>query len=286
MEQAFFKHIENKLSAKINSITSVSGGDISSAFRIITSDQSFFLKTNTVLNALNMFQTEAEALKTIANTNTISTPKVIDCSKFENISFLLMEFIESKSPSSKDFKTLGKQLAQLHQNTNPYFGLEQDNFIGSLKQSNKPTNSWNLFYVNERLFPQLQLAIQNQLLIESECPSKEQMLNKLEPIFQNIKPSLLHGDLWNGNILISENGSPYLIDPAIYYGDREVDMAMTKLFGGFSNSFYDAYYTIHPITENSAIKTEIYQLYYLLVHLNLFGRSYYNAVITILKKYF
>ncbi|MBR9756542.1 MAG: fructosamine kinase family protein [Algicola sp.] len=286
MNDAFFKHIENSLSAKINSITSVSGGDISSAFKIITLNQSYFLKINTASNALNMFQTEAEALKTIANTNTIATPKVIDCSKFENISFLLLEFIESRSPSSKDFKTLGKQLATLHQKTNAYFGLQKDNFIGSLIQANKPTDSWNTFYVNKRLLPQLQLTIQNDLLLESDCPSKEQMLDKLHPYFKNIKPSLLHGDLWGGNYLISTNGIPFLIDPAMYFGHSEMDIAMTKLFGGFSENFYKAYHNSIPIDQFTSTRIEIYQLYYLLVHLNLFGSSYRNSVKTILNKHF
>ncbi|RSK39315.1 fructosamine kinase family protein [Mangrovimonas spongiae] len=286
MNEAFLKHIENSLSAKIKSMTSVSGGDISSAFKIITSDQSYFLKTNTASNTLNMFQTEAEALKTIAHTNTIATPKVLDYSKFENISYLLLEFIESKSPSSKDFKTLGKQLATLHQKTNSYFGLQKDNFIGSLKQPNKPTNSWNTFYVNKRLLPQLQLAQKNGLISKNECPPINIMLENFHPLFQNIKPSLLHGDLWGGNYLISKNGTPFLIDPAIYFGHSEVDIAMTKLFGGFSENFYNAYHDSIPTDEFTSNRIEIYQLYYLLIHLNLFGRSYYNSVITILKKYF
>ncbi|MCR8668559.1 fructosamine kinase family protein [Aestuariibaculum sp. M13] len=286
MTEDFIAHISKQIKAPIESIHSVSGGDISSAYKIITSGQSYFLKTNTISNALQMFQTEAEALKTIANTNTISTPKVLDYSQFKNTSFLLLEFIDSKSPDSEDFKTLGRQLAELHKNTNAYFGLQQDDFIGSLIQYNKPTDSWNSFYVNERLYPQLQLAIQRQLLLESECPSKGQMLNKLNPLFQNIKPSLLHGDLWSGNYLIATNGKPYLIDPAMYFGDSEVDIAMTKLFGGFSEDFYKAYHNMIPEDEFTSNRIEVYQLYYLLIHLNLFGKSYYSSVINLLKKYF
>ncbi|MBD0825104.1 fructosamine kinase family protein [Aestuariibaculum marinum] len=149
MTEEFIFHISTVINEYIESIHAVSGGDISSAYKIITSNQSYFLKTNTASNALHMFQNEAEALETIAKTNTIATPNIIDCSTFENTSYLLLEFIESKSPSVEDFKTLGKQLAALHQNTNSYFGLQQDNFIGSLSQSNTPTDSWNTFYVNE-----------------------------------------------------------------------------------------------------------------------------------------
>ncbi|WMI64523.1 fructosamine kinase family protein [Aestuariibaculum sp. YM273] len=286
MTEKFVFHISTVINEYIESIHAVSGGDISSAHKFVTSNQSYFLKTNTAPNALHMFQTEAEALETIAKTNTIATPNVIDCSTFENTSYLLLEFIESKSPSSEDFKTLGKRLAALHQNTNSFFGLQQDNFIGSFNQSNTPTDSWNTFYVNERLFPQLQLSIKKQQLSASDCPSKEQILNNLKPLFQNITPSLLHGDLWSGNYLISENDTPFLIDPAMYFGHSEVDIAMTKLFGGFSEDFYKAYHDSIPADEFTFSRIEIYQLYYLLIHLNLFGKSYYPSVINLLKKYF
>ncbi|MGJ5641595.1 fructosamine kinase family protein [Formosa sp. S-31] len=286
MDKEFISHISTRLHTSITSIHSVTGGDISSAFKIITPNKNYFLKTNSASNALHMFESEAGALETIANTNAMSTPDVIDYSTFQNTSYLLLEYIEGKSPTQKNFKILGEQLAELHQNTNSYFGLKQDNFIGSLKQFNKPSDSWNAFYVNERLYPQLQLALQNQLLLECECPSKSQISDKLEPFFLNIKPSLLHGDLWSGNYLISTDGIPYLIDPAMYFGHHEVDIAMTKLFGGFSEDFYDAYHKIIPADKFTSNRIDIYQLYYLLIHLNLFGKSYRTSVINLLNKYF
>jgi fructosamine-3-kinase len=197
-----------------------------------------------------------------------------------------MEFIESKSPSNLDFKTLGSKLAELHQNTSDVFGLNKDNFIGSLFQSNKPNSSWVDFYLKERLLSQLQLAKQNHLLSEKECPSEKMISEKLENLFLNVKPSLLHGDLWSGNYLIAKDGTPFLIDPATYYGHSEVDIAMTKLFGGFGDDFYNAYYRNNTTDSKTASRIEIYQLYYLLVHLNLFGKSYYNSVHSILKRHF
>lgn len=278
-------YISNLLNETIIKTNSVSGGDISEAFKIITTKNSYFLKTNEA-SKLNMFQTEASALKHINNTNAIKTPEVFVVDTFNNKSFLLMEFIESKTPTVNDFKTLGLQLAVLHNYSSNYFGWEHDNFIGTLPQSNKQYASWCDFYIHQRLKPQLKLAKQRNLLSESECPSTEKMLQALQQMFQNTKPSLLHGDLWGGNYVISKNGEPYLIDPAMYYGHSEVDIAMTKLFGGFGDNFYEAYHKIHPTDSFTNSRIDIYQLYYLLVHLNLFGRSYYVSVSRILQKYF
>lgn len=280
------EHLSNLLNETVTNVSSAHGGDISKAYRLDTTGNSYFLKINSSLNAFLMFQTETHGLRLIGNTNTIKTPKVIAYDTFENVSFLLMEFIESKSPSPKDLQNFGQQLAALHKSTSDYFGLNEDNFIGSLPQCNKQHKTWFDFYVSERLLPQLRLAKQKQLLSEKDCPSENQVSKTLEPLFKNIKPSLLHGDLWGGNYLISKDGSPYLIDPAVYYGHHEVDIAMSKLFGVFGEDFYNAYQSRIPQDLNTASRIEIYQLYYLLVHLNLFGRSYYGSVVSILKTYF
>ncbi|MBC3757638.1 fructosamine kinase family protein [Hyunsoonleella sp. SJ7] len=278
--------LSDLLKEYITHVNSVSGGDISQAYKISTSNFDYFLKVNNAPEALTMFQTEAYGLQAIAKTNTVKTPKVIAYDTFESSAFLLMEFIESKSPSSKGFKTLGKQLANLHQCTSEYFGLKQDNFIGRLPQSNTKHQNWTDFYTYERLIPQLEMAKQKGLLQDSEYPDTKLIKNRLQPLFENIKPSLLHGDLWSGNYLISKSGEPYLIDPAVYYGHGEVDIAMSKLFGGFGEAFYEAYFSMLPSDEHTSARIEIYQLYYLLVHLNMFGRSYYSSVTSIIQKYF
>ncbi|ULC58885.1 fructosamine kinase family protein [Flaviramulus sp. BrNp1-15] len=286
MDSVFIKHIETILNKKVTQLISVSGGDISEAFKIETSTKSYFLKVNNTPNALSMFKAEAYGLQLINDTKSIKTPKVIAYYSYQNTSFLLLEFIESKSPSTEDFKKLGHQLAKLHKNTSENFGLNQNNFIGSLPQSNTQHNTWLDFYTSERLLPQLELAKQKNLLTNKECPNEENIKNQLQELFTNIKPALLHGDLWSGNYLISTSGEPYLIDPAVYYGHFEVDIAMSKLFGGFSNDFYEEYFSNFTINSGTKARIEIYQLYYLLVHLNLFGSSYYSSVSSILKKYF
>ncbi|XCF05683.1 fructosamine kinase family protein [Tamlana crocina] len=279
-------HLSGILNEDICSMSPVHGGDISTAYKIETATNAYFLKTNQASSALTMFEIEANGLNLIGSTNTIKTPKVLFCNRFGNHAFLLMEFIESKSPSAKDFEHLGQQLAQLHQCSSKNFGLETDNFIGSLPQSNTQHSNWVDFYIHERLQPQFKLAHQKHLLTSSEIPSVKKMNNSLSPLFKNIKPSLLHGDLWSGNYLISKDGTPYLIDPAVYFGHNEVDIAMSKLFGGFGESFYQSYVEIFPFSDETSARIDIYQLYYLLVHLNLFGNSYRNSVKTILEKYF
>lgn len=279
-------HLSNLLNETITKVSLVSGGDISEAYKVETLNNTYFLKTNTAPNALTMFQAEAKGLQLISSTNSIKTPKVLVCNIFEGSALLLMECIESKTPSQKDFKTLGTQLGKLHKCTSENFGLQHDNFIGSLPQSNLQHKHWVDFYTNERLLPLLNLAQQKGLLTNAESPTKDTIKQGLDYLFKNIKPSLLHGDLWSGNYLISKNGTPYLIDPAVYYGHSEVDIAMSKLFGGFGDAFYKAYHSHVPKDEHTKARIEIYQLYYLLVHLNLFGRSYYGSVFSILKRHF
>lgn len=278
--------LSNLLNETITNISPISGGDVSTAFRIRTQNNAYFLKTNNMPEALTMFKKEANSLSVIAQTNTIKTPLIISCDTFEDLPYLLLEYIKPKSPSTFDFKTLGKQLAKLHQCSSNYFGLDEDNFIGRLPQNNNQHNTWLDFYTHERLLPQLELAQKKGLLKEKACPSIGYIKEQLQPLFEHIKPSLLHGDLWSGNYLIATDGTPYVIDPAIYYGHHEVDIAISKLFGGFEESFYSAYHDCFPMDYNTKARIDIYQLYYLLVHLNMFGASYYGSVSTILKTYF
>jgi len=278
--------ISQQLDIPILKYEPLSGGDISNAYLLHTSHKRYFLKTNASPQASTMFQVEKKGLAEIASTKTIATPKVFLCGQAEQVAYLLMEYIEPKRPDQNDFEQLGRDLARLHSVSSNHFGWSRDNFIGSLPQSNQVHNNWNSFYVEERLLPQLQLAQQQSLLTQKEVPTKATILAKGASLFKNISSVLLHGDLWSGNFLIASNGTPYLIDPAVYYGHAEVDIAMTRLFGGFDSAFYQSYYDVHPLKEGAKQRQDWYQLYYLLVHLNLFGTSYYTAVSRILKTYF
>lgn len=282
----FTDYLSNLIGSNITNINSVSGGDISAAYLIHTNQNNFFLKVNSKPWALDMFKAEAQGLKVISNTNTIGTPEVIVCDTIGNHAFILMDYIETKRATHANLELFGMQLAQLHRINSNEFGFEANNFIGSLHQSNEKHKTWNEFYIEERLKPQLELAKSKRLLLDSELPVANKMKDICAPFFKDIVPSLVHGDLWSGNYLISLEGKPYLIDPAAYFGHYEVDIAMSKLFGGFGPSFYYAYHEIIPMEAYTESRIELYQLYYLLVHLNLFGSSYYGSVKKILKKYF
>ena len=281
------EHISKITHRNFTQVNSVSGGSISSAFVLKNDDLSYFLKVNVQSNAHEMFVAEQTGLKAIEETKTIAVPKVHHVDTFEDKAFLLMDYVESKSAKASDYKALGRQLAQLHLNHNITFGFGSNNFIGSLPQSNKQYISWAEFYWHERIFPQLKLANQSHLLKANEIISEKTAISVFEELLgKEIKPSLLHGDLWAGNYLIAIDGTPYLIDPAVYYGHSMVDIAMSKLFGGFSVEFYNSYHDVIPKSSNYEAQIDLYQLYFLLVHLNLFGRSYYGSVASILKKYF
>lgn len=280
------KHISEKINSEIIQFKSVAGGDISSAYLLKTKHQKFFLKVNSKSFAKKMFEEEKKGLLAIENTNTIAVPHVYLVDELGGKSFLMMDFIESRRPNGKDYKHLGRDLAKLHLVTHENFGFSSDNFIGSLSQSNRSHADWAEFYWNERIAPQLQLSTKNEMLEEKHIPGKEDALKVFRQIFGDVKPALLHGDLWGGNYLISEDGTPYLIDPAVYYGHSMVDVAMSKLFGGFDAEFYEAYHAIIPQTVYYHEQIKLYQLYYLLVHLNLFGWSYRSSVVDILEWYF
>lgn len=284
--RAFLDDISHRAGLEITGFRPVSGGDISAAYKIDTRHGAFFLKVNPKPFAGDMFAAEKMGLEAIARTRTIAVPRVLLTGTVDGKSFLLMQYVENRRPTPADFRELGRKLAQLHQCSSETFGFPCGNFIGSLPQNNEPHTGWPEFYWDERIFPQMDLAMANNLLRPSEIPPREKALGVFNHILGNPKPSLLHGDLWSGNYLISAKGTPFLIDPAIYYGHSMVDIAMSRLFGGFSGEFYLAYHEIVPKTEDYDAQIDLYQLYYLLVHLNLFGSSYLPSVNSILKHYF
>lgn len=286
MDGSLLEAIGQWLGNPVLNHTAVSGGDISQAFRFTTKSEVLFCKVQMKSVAFEMFNAESIGLNAIRKTGVIQAPEVYSCERWGEGAVLIMEYLESKRPGESELEKFGKQLAQLHQQSEEFFGWSSDNFIGSLHQANNNHTDWTSFYVAERLRPQLNLAVEQNMLSEGEVPSDERMSEVLGVLFSDLKPSLLHGDLWGGNYLISSDGTPYLIDPAVYYGHNEVDIAMSRLFGGFGSSFYKGYESIIPMDQLSDDRIRIYQLYYLLVHLNLFGRSYYSGVMNILKHYF
>lgn len=280
-------HITQLTNKEFHDVQSLSGGSISSAYLLKWDKGAYFLKVNSTDDALEMFKAEHRGLSAIEKTATIAVPKVHHVDVYNNKAYLVMDYVESKSASGNDYKTLGTQLAKLHLNHKEKFGFFADNFIGELPQSNTQHVDWPSFYWHERIAPQLQLAKQSKMLKPSEIIPEQTAISVFEELFEkDIKPSLLHGDLWAGNYLIATDGTPYLIDPAVYWGHSMVDIAMSRLFGGFGSEFYTAYHEIIPKTANYEAQIDLYQLYFLLVHLNMFGSSYYGGVAAILNRYF
>ncbi len=271
----------------IQDITAVSGGDINEARKLILKDRSLFLKYNIGVDAQRMFETEKKGLELLGAGGQIAVPEVIYQQSAEDYAFLILEFVENKRPASDTFwKDFGASLAQLHkENTQENFGLDHSNFIGSLPQSNDFHDNWAGFYRQERIEPQVRMAYNDSLLPKGTLSLFEKLYYKFPDLFPPEPPTLIHGDLWSGNFLCSQNNEPYLIDPSVSYANREMDLGMSKLFGGFTPNFYDSYDEQYPLEKEWEDRMDLYQLYYLLVHVNLFGGSYTASVMSIVKRY-
>jgi fructosamine-3-kinase len=223
-----------------------------------------------------MFETEALGLIALSDTQTLRIPEVITYGVVENYAFLVLEYIELYSLKSSSSQELGKQLAELHQQKQADFGWPQDNFIGHNNQDNTQSGDWVSFWQERRLATQLELARRNGYLGEIQSLGQE-LISQVPYFFENyqLQASLLHGDLWSGNAAAAiKSGQAIIYDPACYFGDRETDIAMTELFGGFSAEFYKAYESVWPLDSGYSQRKTLYNLYHILNHLNLFGRSY------------
>lgn len=286
-EEKIKVRIEEKLNSKIKSLSSLSGGCISDAFKVTTDNGSnLFLKYNSSTSN-DMFIKEANGLQELAKANAIRIPEVLSFDE----DYILLEYIPSGNKKKNFFEEFGRNFAQLHKFSSNSFGFYEDNYIGSNPQKNIPeekeNNNWVNFYFNKRILFQLRLAEK----LGNETPELRKGISKLENKIQVIiggtqeKPSLLHGDLWSGNYMVDENGNAVLIDPAVYYGHREADLGMTKLFGGFSSEFYRAYNETFPLEDGYDYRENIYKLYHVLNHFNLFGGGYYSQALSLIKFY-
>ena len=261
----------------------VHGGDINQAFKVHTKKAIYFLKLNTANAYPAMFAKEAEGLQTLQERSSIKVPAVIAVGEYESWQWLLLEWIEKSAPSGGFWKVFGNGLGMLHQNTNLIFGWENDNYIGSLVQPNKQWDNWAAFYTNQRILPLTKQLFDVSSFTKKEVEVAERLCTRFEEIFPAEKPSLLHGDLWGGNFLVTGTGLPIIYDPAVYYGHREMDIGMTKLFGGFDSSFYDHYNESFPLEKDWLKRLPVTQLYPLLVHAVLFGGSYIRRCLDIMN---
>ena len=294
-----FTSIENALTSLFGKGTQITqtdrifGGDINEAYGLTLSNgMPIFMKSNTLENSA-FFTAEAAGLNAIAQTGSIKTPHIF-CSGTENrkpgYSFLLLEFISGTNRILEYWETFARQLATMHQSSTTDFvpggnyGFPNDNYIGAGKQINTPRDSWISFFRDCRLKPQFQSAANYFDAADQKRITK--LLERLDSLLVEPKhPSLLHGDLWSGNFLTGNDGRAWLIDPASYVGHAEADIAMTELFGGFSPAFYSAYQEAAPLQPGYHDRRDLYNLYHLLNHLNLFGGSYLSSVKRVLRRY-
>ena len=275
---------------RITDRRSVFGGDINRAYALTLSDGSvLFMKANTRAK-LGIFQGEAESLDFIRQTGTVRAPEALAIGTDADISYLLMEYIPSGSGSRSSSEELGLSLAQMHRaDTSPFvsggkYGALHDHLLGSGIQDNTPMNNWVKFFTECRLRPQFDRA---ERYFDSRTRKNiDVFLGKLDRYLTEPEyPSLLHGDLWAGNYMVDTAGHPWLIDPAAYVGHAEADLAMTELFGGFDRYFYETYREAGGLDPDYRERRDLYNLYHLVKHLNLFGTSYLYSVTSILRRY-
>lgn len=279
------KHLETSYHISVQNELSVSGGSISSASRVSTSRGELFLKWNDDVPG-NFFEKEADGLKLLqaAGTN-LRIPKVeaVGLPGDGTPGFLLMEYIESGR--SGDSEQFGAELARLHQEKETEFGLNENNYIGSLPQCNQKHSDWVSFFSEERIKPQLRMAVDSGKMNASDLQKWARLSSGLSDLLPTTKPSLVHGDLWSGNYLFDIHGRAVLIDPAVYYGHPEMDLAFSKMFGGFSAEFYSGYESVNPLENGFDERMPIYNLYPLLVHVNLFGGHYVSQTKSVLDRF-
>jgi fructosamine-3-kinase len=262
----------------------VGGGSINRTYQIaLDTKENFFLKINDADIYPGLFEKERLGLESLRPF--LRTPEVVLKEVFNEHQLLVMEWIAPGPKTERFWKEFGGKLAALHRHNGTSFGLNYDNYMGSLEQSNTWSDTWVNFFREQRLERQVKLAVENGLLPKRWLKNLENLYTQLPSIFPEEKPCLLHGDLWSGNFICDQQQMPVLIDPAVYYGHRSVDLAMTTLFGTLHPLFYEAYHAHFPLPDNYTEQWEIANLYPLLIHLNLFGGSYLESITQTLKRF-
>ena len=271
----------NNCGDKIAQLLPISGGSICQAVKVETrAGQNFFVKTLAEADK-DFFIREAEGLNVLSQADTIQIPAVLA----STTRALVMDYVATKVPDKAFWKRTGEQLAQLHKPSHAVYGFEHDNFCGRTPQPNPVNENGFEFFSQSRLLYQATLAEKQGLLAPADKQKINRLCYKLPDLLPDEPPSLLHGDLWSGNLICDLDGQPWLIDPAVYYAWREIDIAMTTLFGGFQPGFYQAYQYHYPLEPGWQERMEIYNLYPLLNHLNLFGAHYLEPIRSTLNRF-
>ena len=279
--QKVIENIAEDFGINLTQTSPLSGGDINEVFLLETETEKFVLKLNNTSRFPGMFDAEKFGLEKLIVPGVIDVPRPIKTGTADQYSYLILEYKESTHKRPDFWEIFGEQLANLHQETRDTFGLEKDNYIGSLPQHNGKRDSAAEFYIEMRLQPQLEIASDKGFQLKVT----DSFFKNCEDMIPDEPPALVHGDLWNGNYIVNSNGAPCLIDPAIAYAPREMDLGMMKLFGGFNDSLFRIYDEKFPLAAGWQERIDLWQLYYLLVHLNIFGAGYKSQVSNIIRKY-
>lgn len=284
ISQSVWDDLEQELTSKtgdtasISHRASISGGDINQAFRVQFGDQNYFCKFNKNMPK-DFFLTEFRALEMIRSVNVIQSPKPIAVGISGHFHYLILEYIPLQSTGNIEY--FGRQLAQFHRSSinhnsiNGFYGFNNDNYIGTMPQQNKPMENWCDFWIDQRIKPQMKMA--NKLGYAQQLTKYPSTLYRgIQNILDTHYPAsvMVHGDLWSGNKSFNNLGEPVIYDPAMYFGDREVDLALSELFGGFAPGFYRAYKEFWALPAGYVQRRDVYNLYHLLNHLNSFGTAY------------
>lgn len=277
--------VSAKTGLKILCVQPVSGGCIHHAHRLdMAKGSSFFIKFNHRDHLAN-FKAEQRGLSLLASTQTVPVPLNLQTGETEEYAYLLMHWIESGPPGHRYWTNFGQYLAYLHQHTHPKFGLDHQNFIGSLPQQNALCDTWAEFFMTQRLEPMLRMASQRGYVDRGVRRQFDSLAGRLSNLFPEEPPALIHGDLWGGNILCNDQGEAVMIDPAVYYGHREMELAFMSLFDRQPPEFLEAYESVLPLEPDWQSRIDLCNLYPLLVHVNLFGGSYLGLLRSALSRY-
>ncbi|MEP7110221.1 MAG: fructosamine kinase family protein [Ferruginibacter sp.] len=277
------QHILNDCGLNITNYEPLHGGDINRSYCLYGHTAKYFLKVNDARKYPCMFAKEVNGLHALHQNCTLTVPRVIKSADTQQDQWLLLEWLENGSPKTNFWQNFGTGLAMLHQKQQSFFGWHEDNFIGSLVQHNQQLPSWHLFYGECRIMPLVRDLFNTGSFSKQDVTSAELFCKRIEDLFPPEPPALLHGDLWSGNFMIASDGNAAIFDPAVYYGHREMDIGMTKLFRGFDTQFYDAYNGIYPLENGWQQRLQFAQLYPLLVHAVLFGGHYAGSARDIIR---
>lgn len=274
-----------KQAVNIENSQPVGGGSINEAWKLKTSQGDIFLKHNSAGKYPGMFEREANGLQLMRDSKSIPVPEVIGTGQAQDDAFIVMEFLNPAKRKNGFWKEFAENLAGMHKTTNDEFGLDHDNYMGSLQQYNKFHELWYDFFILERLEPQLRLARNEGKMNKNHVIKFEQLYKELQSIVPEEKPALVHGDLYSGNFVVNKAGQAAILDPAVAFNHREVDIAMSTLFGVFDQQFYEAYHQHFPMEKGWQDRLDIYNLYPLLIHVNLFGMGYLSSVERIIRSF-